>query len=128
MEAATNGNGYDRATLERLLTDIDNADDALASLRGEYMASCKGPRADIKAAKDKARDANIPTAAFNTLIKNRRLTKQQRANVDALEADQQGELVMLEDALGDFLDSPLGQAALRRERPQQNEAALDTLA
>jgi hypothetical protein len=128
MEAATNGNGYDRALLERLLTDIDNADDSLASLKGEYMANCKAPRADIAAVFEAARDAGIPRAAFRVLVKNRRLAKQQRANIEAMEADQQNELAKLEEDLGDFIDLPLGQAAVRRVKPQENEAALDTLA
>jgi uncharacterized protein (UPF0335 family) len=120
-------NGYDRPTLERLLTEIDHADDELASLKGEYMQSCKGPRESIKEVFEQAKEAGIPGRAFRTLVKNRRLDKQVAANVAKLEADQQAELEQLEIALGDFLDTELGQAAARRARPDQ-EAALEDLA
>jgi hypothetical protein len=120
-------NGYDRGLLEQLLTEIDQADEDLASLKGEYMQNCKGPRETIAGVFDRAKDAGIPRKPFRTLVKNRRLDKQVAANVAKLEDDQRAELEQLEVALGDFLDTDLGQAAARRARPD-GDATLDNLA
>ena len=120
-------NGYDRQTVEALLTEVDDADDRLASLKGEYMQSCKGPRNDITTVFERAKEAGIPTRAFKALVKNRRLDRKMTNNVAKLEADDQAEYDKLLTDLGDFCDLPLGQAALKRARPEQHEAALDTL-
>jgi len=117
-------NGYDRATLEQLLGDIDNADKELASLKGEYMHSCRAPREDIAAAFERAKEAGIPQRAFRTLVKNRRLDRQMAANVGKLEADDQAEYQQLADAFGP--DTPFGQYAQRKAT--QHEAAVDSFA
>ena len=57
-------NGYDRATLERLLGDIDAADSELASLKGEYMQSCRAPREDIAAVFERAKEAGIRLPSY----------------------------------------------------------------
>jgi hypothetical protein len=120
------GNGYDRQALEKLLREIDHADSELLSLKGEYMQSCKGPREIIAGVFEQAKESGIPRAAFRVLVKNRRLDRQMNGNVDGLEADQQAEYEQLCDALGDFVDLPLGAAAARRARPA-GEASLDSL-
>ena len=121
------GNGYDRQVLEHLLTDIDAADERLASLRGEYMANCKGPRQDIAEAIDQAKDVGIPVRAFKTLVKNRRLDRKIANNTARLEADDAESYDKLVSDLGDFVDLPLGQAALRRAKPGSQESILDDL-
>jgi len=122
------GNGYDRDQLERLLTEIDGADDELLSLKGEYMQSCKGPRETIAGVFEQAKNHGIPRAAFRVLVKNRRLDRQISSNVENLEVDQQAEYDQLLVGLGDFVNLPLGDAAARRARPNPGEAALDNLA
>lgn len=121
------GNGYDRETLEHLLTDIDGADERLASLKGEYMANCKGPRQDIAAVFEQAKDSGIPVRAFKTLVKNRRLDRRIANNTSRLEADDAESYERLVTDLGDFVDLPLGQAALRRAKPGTQEDILDSL-
>lgn len=122
------GNGYDRAVLERLLIDIDDADARLDSLRGSYMADCKGVRQDIKAVFDQAKDLGIPKKAFKVIVENRRLDKKIAANVDKLDEEQVADYEKLLTDLGDFVDLPLGAAAARRARPSNAEASLDSLA
>lgn len=119
-------NGFDRVLSERLLRDIDEADTQLASLKGEYMAECKGPRESIAAVFQTAKDKGLPVRAFRALVKNRRLDRQMSSNVDRLESDDQANYDALVIGLGDFVDLPLGQAAVRRVRPA--EASLDSLA
>jgi len=119
------GNGYDRAQLEALLGEIDDADMRLASLKGEYMQSCKGPRGDITAVFERAKEAGMPMRAFRALVKNRRLGKKQQSNVDRLEDDDRAEYAQLADAFG--ADTPFGEYAARRANPQ-HEAAVDSFA
>jgi hypothetical protein len=124
---AKKDNGYDRQMLEHLLTDIDDADERLATLKGEYMANCKGPRQDIAAVFEQAKDNNIPVRAFKTLVKNRRLDRKITNNTAQLEADDAENYDKLVTDLGDFVDLPLGQAALRRAKPGSQESVLDDL-
>lgn len=118
-------NGYNPKQLENYLLEIDAADARLAVLKSEYMNKCKGPREDIAAIYEASKDAGIPQRAFKTLVKNRRLDRQIEDNRSALESDDYAELEALEVALGPFLETPLGQAAQRREA---GEHSLDTLA
>jgi hypothetical protein len=124
---AKKGNGYDRHVLEALLTEIDAADARLASLKGEYMQSCKGPRQDIATAIDQAKDVGIPVRAFKMLVKNRRLDRKIANNTARLEADDTESYDKLVADLGDFVDLPLGAAALRRAKPGSQESVLDDL-
>lgn len=119
------GNGYDPAQLQALLGEIDDADMRLASLKGEYMQSCKGPRSDITSVFERAKEAGIPMRAFRTFVKNHRLSKQSDANVAKLEDDDRAEYAQLSDAFGP--DTPFGQYAARRANPQ-HEAAVDSFA
>jgi GapR-like, DNA-binding domain len=128
MDAQPSGtNGFDRDLTERLLRDIDAADAQLASLKGEYMANCKGPRGDIAEVFKEAKDKGLPVRAFRAIVKNRRLDRQMSSNVDRLENDDQASYDALVVGLGDFCDLPLGQAALRRARPAAEES-LNSLA
>ena len=122
----TGTNGFERAVTEGLLKEIDHLDEQLASLKGEYMNACKGPRGDIADVFKAAKDKGLPMRAFRALVKNRRLDKKMSANVDRLEGDDQAHYEALVVGLGDFCDLPLGQAALRRARPDA-EGPLDSL-
>jgi uncharacterized protein (UPF0335 family) len=126
--ADSGGNGYDRQQLEGFLSEIDDADARLASLKGEYMQSCKGVREDISAVYDRVKDAGVPQRAFKTIVKNRRLNRQIDANVQRLELDAQADYDKLCEDLGDYIDLPLGRAAADRARPRAAESNLDSLA
>jgi hypothetical protein len=130
VQQAPGGNGIgDRDQTERLLREIDEADQQLASLKGEYMAQCKEPRGDIADVFKRAKDSGLPMRPFRALVKNRRLDRRMQANVERLEEDDQAKYDAIVAGLGpDFCDLPLGQAALRRARAPQGEAALDSLA
>jgi uncharacterized protein (UPF0335 family) len=126
--AENGGNGYDRQQLEGFLSEIDDGDARLLSLRGEYMQACKGVREDINAVYDRVKDAGVPVRAFKTIVKNRRLNRQIDANVQKLEEDAQASYDKLCEDLGDYIDLPLGKAAADRARPKATETSLDSLA
>jgi hypothetical protein len=119
-------NGYSKEQLEGYLTEIDTADTRLATLKSEYMNKCKGPRGDIAAIFETAKEAGIPDRSFKTLVKNRRLNRKMHLNISKLEVDDEQSYDRLVSALGDFIDLPLGRAAADRARP--GAETLDSLA
>lgn len=118
-------NSYDPEKLENYLTEIDAADAQLETLRSEYMNKCKAPQSDIAAVFEASKEAGIPQRAFRTLVKNRRLERKIEANEAALESDDAENLEAIKAALGPFLDTPLGRAAI--DRRVEREQTLDTL-
>ena len=86
---------------------IENLFDDLETLRGEYMASCKTVRADIKEVYGEAKDQGVPARALKGLVKYRHLERKQLAIVDGLD-DEAADYELLVETLGD-----LGMAAAR---------------
>jgi hypothetical protein len=119
-------NGFSPDQLNAYLAPIDKADEELASLRGEYMADCKGPRASIKNAKKLAKHAGINMAAFNELVETRRAARAKEQRLAKLEYSDLDDYNAMIAALGEFGDTPLGAAALERAKPR-GEEALDSL-
>jgi hypothetical protein len=123
----TRTNGYDGDELRRFLDAIGREDDELASLKGEYMERCKGPHARIKDTMSAVREAEINLAAFRVLLKQHRADRRLQERVAGLEGDDAAAYGLLLEALGDFGNTELGQAALRRAKPKDGDAALNTL-
>src|SRR5262245_35021602 len=101
MASASLTNGYDSDQLEKFLTEIDAADERLATLKSEYMNKCKGPRVDMAAVFEAAKDAGVPARPFKVLVKNRRLNRKIENNVGKLEADDAADYEKLVEDLGD---------------------------
>lgn len=117
-------NGYDGQELERYLQSIDSADDELDTLKGEHMTACKGPRGRIKDTLAAARDAEINMPAFRAFLAKHRAERKQAKRVAELEADDANEYEMMRNALGEFGETPLGQAALERAKGDGTLASL----
>jgi hypothetical protein len=120
----------DNAAISGYLAAIDEADDELASLRGGYMAQCKGPRATIREIRDSAREAGINMPAFSVLLKGHRDERKQAKRIAELEGDDAGAYEEMQAALGEFASTPLGSAALEGAKPRgrrRRDAALDSL-
>jgi uncharacterized protein (UPF0335 family) len=111
------GNGYNKQLLQALLSEIDDADDRLASLKGEYMANCQPVREDIAAVFQQAKDKGVGVKAFRILVSNHRLEKSKRRNEQKLDLDQRADYEQMREALGVLAELPLGEAALREARP-----------
>jgi hypothetical protein len=123
----TSTNGYDREVIAALVARIDKLDDELLTLRGEYMAACKGPRSRIKDVMAEAREAEVNMTAFRELLHSHRDDRKRQARIDALEADDRDAYELLEEALGEFGDTELGRAALKRAKPKGDDEALSDL-
>ena len=113
-------NGYDAGQIHGFLDQISRIDDELMTLKGEYMAACRGPRSRIKDVLALAREAEINMTAFRELLHKDRNDRKRQARLDALEADDREVYETLLDALGEFGETELGQAALKRAKPRQD--------
>ena len=121
-------NGYDGDQLGRFLDQIDRIDDELMTLKGEYMAACKGPRSRIKDVLAQVREADVNMTAFREALTDHRNERKRQARLDALEADDRDAYELIAEALGDYGETPLGEAALRRAKPRKDgDQTLDTL-
>jgi hypothetical protein len=128
MSDAHRGNGFDGKQIEQFLAAIDKLDDELMTLKGEYMAACRGPRSRIKDILAQVRDADINAVAFRELLHGHRDDRKRQARLSALEADDFDAYELLIDALDEFGDTELGKWRLDRARPRQDgDQALDTL-
>lgn len=68
-------NGFALDHLNKHLTIIDEADDKLATLLGEYRQSCRAPRTRIKNAMAMAKEEGINLTAFREVVAARRKAK-----------------------------------------------------
>lgn len=93
------------ARVENVLADLDR-------MKGEYMAACKAKREDIKEIYKEAKDDDIPVRALKGLVKYRELERRQAELAETIPDEEVSEFEMLVEALGDYADTPLGQAAL----------------
>lgn len=117
-------NGFDAAELKGVLSEIAEVDDELATLKGEYMAACKGPRQRIKEILATAKESGINIVAFREVLAKHRDDRKQERRIADLEADDASAYELMLDALGEFADTPLGKAALGRAK---GDDTLDTL-
>lgn len=106
--AANTVEGRAQPFLER----IENVLADIASKKGEYMAEAKGLREDIKEIYNEAKDHGVATKALRQLVRYRELERRQAALSEGLDIDERSTFEQLRDALGDFAELPLGQAAL----------------
>ncbi len=94
--------------------------DELASLKGTYMADCKPLQEDLKDIKVRAKDSGIPMKVFNAGLKRLK----HEAAIAAIPANlDEDNLSLYEYAidivLGDYIETPLGQAAAEAEKAQE---------
>jgi uncharacterized protein (UPF0335 family) len=118
-------NGSDVAEAAKYLKRINPIDDELAAMRADYMNACKGPRASLKNVMAEVREAGLSMPAFRETLTLHRQDRAAQKRADALEADDREALERMVQALGEYADTPLGQAAM--ERAQSHEEALYSL-
>ena len=125
MTQREGSNRFDGEALKGYLAEIAHFDDELLSLKSDYMLKCKGPRAQIREIMKAAKEASINMKALREVVADDRTQRRRERRIDQLEADDLQDYQAMKEALGDFGDTELGQAALKRQ--QEREEALDTL-
>ena len=114
-------NGFDQELVRDLVGQIESHLVDLLSERGVYMAKCKAIRARIGEVYEVARDRGVDKKALRQVIHTRELERKIEDSIAKLEADTRETYEMLEAALGDFGDTPLGAAALSAKRAQEQD-------
>jgi uncharacterized protein (UPF0335 family) len=117
-------NGFDGPVLQSIVGRIEESLADLLSERGAYMQRCRVIREAITAVYDDAKEKGIPKKELRALIRTRELERKIEQTRSDLEADELETFEQLAEALGDFGNTPLGQAALDDRRRGE---ALDSL-
>jgi len=126
MARATGSNQFDAEQISRFLDAIDREDDTLLTLASDHMAKCKGPRARIRDTMKAAKEAGLNMASFRTVVAQHRSERKIEEKIAKLEEDDHADFLQMKEALGEFLDTPLGQAAVDRH-PAARSEDLDNL-
>lgn len=127
MARRDGSNGFDGEQLDRYLAEIDKADDELIGLKVDHMRACKGPRGRIRGVMKEARESGANIEALRTVIAKHRAERKIEQRISELEADDLADFEEMQRALGEFGDTPLGEAALKRAQPKSDDGALDRL-
>jgi len=125
MAKEEGSNGFDGDEIAGYLEEIDKNDDKLLSLKSEYMSKCKTPRGKIREVMKQAKDGGLNMPAFRTIVAKHRAERKIEERIAKLEADDQADYEAMKEALGDFGSTELGEAALKRGKP--DDGKLDTL-
>lgn len=104
---------------------IEAIKEAIASEKGEFMASCKQHNEDIADILEEAKSNGLPKKALRSVVKTRELEAKLEAIRDELDEDLQDTYDNIRHAIGDLAETPLGEAALRRA--EKGSAAADSL-
>jgi F0F1-type ATP synthase membrane subunit b/b' len=118
-------NGFDGDQIKGYLDEIAVADNELLSLKSDYMLKCKGPRAQIREIMAAAKEAGTNMKALREVVADDRTRRRRERRIAALEADDLQDYEAMCEALGDYGTTPLGAAALKRAKA--NEDALNSL-
>jgi hypothetical protein len=113
-QATENTNAPDEADVQKAVADIESCHADLLSERGIYMQKCKKIRDAMAVDYEQAADHGISKKLLKTIIKERELERKIAGLTDELEYDEQREREMLIEKLGEFANTPLGQAAVAK--------------
>lgn len=107
-------NSPDSEDVKAAVRNIEERFADLASERGVYMQKCKRIREGMANDYDTAGNRGISKKLLKTIVKERELERRIAALSNELEIDEQSERDMLIEKLGDFINTPLGGAAVAR--------------
>jgi hypothetical protein len=96
------------------LKEIDRVDDHLLELRMEYLSNCKGPHAEIREIKASVKEDGVNVKAFAHILRKHRADRRHDKRLAKLDLADLSDYKSMEEALGDFIDTPLGRAAVQR--------------
>jgi hypothetical protein len=100
--------------VQSAVADIEQCHTELLHERSVYMTACKRIRENISGHLDTASERGISKKLLRLIVKERGLERKINDLHDVLEPDEQSELEMLTEKLGDFVNTPLGGAAIAK--------------
>jgi hypothetical protein len=108
-------NGGPLAGLKGYLAEIDRCDDQLDNLHADYMNECKPIRSDIAEICSSAKENGLNMKSFRAVLRKHRADRRHDKHLAKLDLADLSDYKSMEEALGDFIDTPLGRAAVQRE-------------
>ena len=105
-------NSPDQEDVRAAVSNIEQRYTELASERGIYMSKCRRNRDEMANHYDEAANKGIAKKLLKKIVKERELERKIDALAFDLEPDERSELEMLVEKLGEFANTPLGQAAM----------------
>lgn len=111
-KAKPGNSGLGNTEATEFVDRIENLLRQLDSMKGAYMAECKGVREDIREVYSEAEDQGLPKNALRAVVKTRELERRADECRGSLEGEDQNAYDKIRHSLGDLAELPLGQAAL----------------
>jgi hypothetical protein len=109
-------NSPEEEDVRAAVSNIEQCFTELASERGSYMSKCRRIRDTMASHYDEAANKGIAKKLLKKIVKERELERKIDALTIDLEPDERSELEMLVEKLGEFANTPLGQAAMHELR------------
>jgi uncharacterized protein (UPF0335 family) len=119
-----NTNGFDPAVLQDVVSRLDELDATLASERGKFMKRCRDIAEDRKGVMTEAKARGIPLKPLKTELKIRKLSHKMEEMRSELETEDLEQAKLIQEALGDYAELPLGKAAVDAEDRRQADGEL----
>lgn len=112
--------GRNRASAEEAGSFVDKYEELeakIATERSAFMLKCKAIRGEQKEVLDDAKSQGVSKKIVKAIVEARVHEAKAKAKIDSLEDDDHSFAVDIRTALGDFADTPLGQAATGEQDP-----------
>jgi len=117
-------NGFDPDVLRELVGRLDEIDAAKLSEKGKFMKRMRELNDDVKDVFKEAKARGIPTKPLRAELKVRDLLRKASDTREALEAEDAEQATLIAEALGDYADLPLGQAAVSAAQKRDHSEEL----
>jgi len=118
-------NAYPSDLIRGLVREILDEEDAILSAQMTYLATAKRHRGIIADVKKRGKAQGVPPKELNAVLKRINLETRLHKLREEMEDEDQNTYDALCAACGDYITTPLGQAAADAVRPRG--AALDSL-
>lgn len=130
MAARAGNNPYPQKLVKECVKELEDLDAEKVKLHMAYMAKCAKLNEQKNDILDTAKEKGLPKKTLRAVVKIRATEAKARKMRDDLEGEEQDQVDLLRQQLGDLQDTELGQAALARmsERQKSDADAVDNLA
>ncbi|MGL4442992.1 MAG: hypothetical protein ACRCU1_05165 [Alsobacter sp.] len=110
-----NSRSYDGEALAQAIETIRAEEEAIKAKMDAASKACEAHRNTIKVTKKALVESGFPSEVLAVLLRKDKLQRKIERIDENLDDEQKDQFQSMEEALGDFLDSPLGQAAVNAE-------------
>lgn len=104
--------GINGEQLAEFIEAIDAEQARIDAIMAKAQEDCAPMRDEIAKIKKNAAEAGLPKTEFATVLRARRLDALRAKVADKLDKDQRSNYDRMQEALGEFSELPLGQAAM----------------